>query len=156
MQNKTWGQLILRLIVGGILIYASVSKIVHPEEFYLSVMEYHLVGNTLSKIIALWLPWIELLVGVGVLSGIWFLTNLRLAQLLFAGFTIILIVTLFRGIHTDCGCFGSAGGRVSWLHVLGDVILYFLTTLLVIWEQIVSKIQPAQSRGDTQENRGKE
>jgi len=156
MQNKTWGQLILRLIIGGILIYAAFSKIVHPQEFYLSVLEYHLVGDTLSKIVALWLPWIEVLVGVGVLGGIWFLPNLRLAQLLFAGFTIILIVTLFRGIHTDCGCFGTAGGRISWLHVLGDVILYFLTTLLVIWEQIVSNVQPAQPNADNQNNSGKE
>jgi len=155
VQNKTWGQLILRLIIGGVLVYASITKIVHPTQFYLTVNEYHLVGKTLSKIIALWLPWIELLAGVGVLAGIWFLANLRLAQLLFAGFTIILIVTLFRGISTDCGCFGTAGGRVTWLHVFGDVILYFLATLLVIWEQIAENIRPEPTDSDNQNNSGK-
>lgn len=143
MQSKTWGQLILRLIIGGILIFAAITKIIHPQEFYISVLSYHLIGATLSKIVALWLPWIELLAGVGILSTIWFLANLRLAQLMFAGFTVILIVTLFRGISTDCGCFGSIASKISWLHVLGDVVLYFLTTLLVIWEQIVANIQSA-------------
>ena len=73
-----------------------------------------------------------------------YMANLRIAQLLYAGFAVLLLVTLFRGISADCGCFGSISGRVSWLHVLGDMILYFFTTLLVIWQQIVQNFEPAE------------
>lgn len=156
MPVKGYGQIAFRLVVGGVLVYAAILKIIHPQQFYLSVLAYNLVGKELSKVIALWLPWVELLAGAGIIGMIWYKANLRLAQLMYAGFTIVLIVTLFRGMTTNCGCFGSAGGSVSWLHVLGDVVLYFLTTLLVIWEQIVEKFEAAEEASGNSDQQGKE
>jgi len=126
-------QLLLSLIIGGIFIYAASPKILAPDAFYLDIIGYNLVGGFLAKVIALWLPWVELLAGIGVILGVWYLPNLRILQWLLSVFVVLLFITLLRGITTDCGCFGSAGGRVTWWHVFGDLVLLLMTTFLISW-----------------------
>ncbi len=137
--QKDWFQLILRIIIAVVFLYAAVPKILNPQAFYLNILGYNLVEGTLAKLIALWLPWIELIAAFGVLFNIWMNANLRLVQLMLSGFIVLLILTLIRGIDADCGCFGSAGGRVTWWHVFGDFVLLFITTFLITWTRFENK-----------------
>ena len=131
--RRDWFHLILRLVIGGIFIYAAVPKILSPQEFYLDILGYDIVEGLPAKLAALLLPWIELLAAIGVIFGVWYMASLRIFQGLLAFFTILLIVTLIRGITADCGCFGSAGGQVTWGHVFGDIVLLMITTFLASW-----------------------
>lgn len=126
-------QLILSLIIGGIFVYAAIPKILTPQAFYLDILGYHFVGEFLAGALALWIPWLELLAAAGVIIDVWYLTSLRILQGLLSVFTVLLFLTLLRGINTDCGCFGSAGGQVTWWHVFGDLVLLLVTTFLVSW-----------------------
>jgi len=126
-------QLILSLIIGGVFIYAAVPKILTPQAFYLDILGYHLVGGFLAGTLAVWIPWLELLAAAGVIIGVWYLASLRILQGLLSVFTVLLFLTLLRGINTDCGCFGSAGGQVTWWHVFGDLVLLLITTFLISW-----------------------
>jgi len=131
--HRDWFHIVLRLIIGGIFIYAAIPKILSPQEFYLNILGYDLIGGLPAKLAAITLPWIELLCGIGVIFSIWYMASLRIFQGLLAFFTVLLIVTLIRGITADCGCFGSTSGQVTWGHVFGDVVLLMITTFLASW-----------------------
>jgi len=134
-------QIILSVIVGGILIYAAIPKIIAPNAFYLDILGYNIIGMLFSKILAISLPWVELLSGAGIIIGVWYLSSLRIAQWLYSVFVVLLIITLIRGINTDCGCFGSAGGQVTWWHVIGDMVLLLITTFLISWTRFASQAE---------------
>ncbi len=138
-RRRDWFQLLLSVIIGAIFIYAAVPKILTPRSFYLDIVGYNLISGTPAKLIALWLPWIELLAAAGIILGIWYLANLRIIQWLLSVFTVLLLITIIRGIETDCGCFGTAGGRVTWWHVFGDLVLLFCTTFLISWTKYAEK-----------------
>lgn len=131
--RRDWFHLILRLIIGGIFIYAAVPKILSPQEFYLNILGYNIIGGFPAKLTALSIPWIELLAALGVIFGVWYMSSLRIFQGLLSFFIVLLVVTLIRGISTDCGCFGSASGQVTWFHVFGDIVLLMVTTFLASW-----------------------
>ncbi|MBD3276396.1 MAG: hypothetical protein GF372_13855 [Candidatus Marinimicrobia bacterium] len=128
-----WFQLALRLIIAGVFLYAAVPKILNPQEFYLNILGYNFIQGTPAKLVAIWLPWAELIAALGIIFNVWMHANLRLIQAMLSGFIILLVLTLIRGIDADCGCFGSAGGQVTWWHVFGDFVLLFITTFLITW-----------------------
>jgi hypothetical protein len=53
--------LVSRLLVGGMYIVASYYKIVEPSSFAKSIWQYHMVPGTLINLMAVILPWLELL-----------------------------------------------------------------------------------------------
>ncbi|MEA1882775.1 MAG: MauE/DoxX family redox-associated membrane protein, partial [Candidatus Marinimicrobia bacterium] len=57
-----------RLIVGIIFIYASWDKIAHPAEFAKAIGNYHAVPFGLENMMAMVLPWLELLVGICLIA----------------------------------------------------------------------------------------
>ena len=66
-----WLTLIARLFLGGVFIYASVDKILHPDDFAHAVYNYQILPNGLINLTALVLPWLELLLGICLLTGVW-------------------------------------------------------------------------------------
>jgi len=58
-----------RLLIGGMYIIASYYKIVEPASFAKSIWQYHLVPGSLINLMAVILPWLELLVGVAIIIG---------------------------------------------------------------------------------------
>jgi len=60
-----------RLIMAGIFIYASIDKIAHPAAFAKDVYNYQILPDALVNLTALVLPWLELLLGLCLLAGVW-------------------------------------------------------------------------------------
>ena len=57
--------------MGGLFIYLGLSKVLHPAEFLKFVREQLLVTNpSLSSLIAATAPWLEVLYGLLLLTGI--------------------------------------------------------------------------------------
>ncbi len=53
------------------------------------------------------------------------------------GYTLGLLVNLFRGrTHIDCGCLGSQGEGISYLHVTRNLLLLCLLTLCTLTPDI--------------------
>jgi uncharacterized membrane protein YphA (DoxX/SURF4 family) len=116
-----------RLVLGAAFIYAGVSKIGNPAQFALNVSHYRLLPADLVNIVAIILPWVEVLAGLCVLTGFW----LRSAALLLSGltlmFSVVIISALARGLNIECGCFGTLGGARVGLRTLAiDAILFAL------------------------------
>ena len=62
--------IICRLILGGVFIYASLDKIANPAEFAKAVGNYHVLPFGMENLVALILPWVELIVGICIIAGI--------------------------------------------------------------------------------------
>ncbi len=98
-----------RLFFGAILVYASVDKILHPVQFALAVENYRLIGAEASRWVAIWLPYLELLTGLLLISGIWSDVATVTTTVLMAIFFVAVFQAYFRGLDINCGCFSVDG-----------------------------------------------
>ena len=62
--------LIFRVIIGVTFIYASYSKILDPQAFSDNIHNYHITPVAINNLAALIIPFIELLVGLCLIFGI--------------------------------------------------------------------------------------
>lgn len=113
--------LLARLYLGGLFIYASLNKINYPAEFSDNIAAYLLVPVWLVNPMAIFLPWIELVSGVCLVTGIRVRASAAIITTLLAGFTVALVMVLVKEIPIDCGCFQNVGDPVSWRTVGRDL-----------------------------------
>ncbi|HDZ27606.1 MAG TPA: DoxX family membrane protein, partial [Candidatus Aminicenantes bacterium] len=59
-----------RLVVGGMFIWAGISKIIDPLGFAQNIANYRVFPEGISFFLALVLPWIEVICGVFLILGI--------------------------------------------------------------------------------------
>jgi rhodanese-related sulfurtransferase len=95
--------------MAGVFIYASIDKIAHPADFAKDVYNYQILPDTLVNLTALVLPWLELVLGLGLLAGIWLPGAVLTVNGLLAVFLAAFAFNLARGLNVDCGCFGASG-----------------------------------------------
>ena len=98
-----------RLSVGGVLIYAGFMKAVGPSaEFAALLATYHLFPAWALTPLAIGLPYVEMWVGLFLLTGLYTRQAALAAVLLFMGFLGALASAQIRGIDlASCGCFGA-------------------------------------------------
>jgi putative oxidoreductase len=113
--------LVLRVVLGGLFVYAGAVKIADPLGFAEDIRNYRLVGQTLSFAVALVLPWLEVLAGAFLVVGFWKRGAALAITVLLVFFIVLTLVTMARGLDVDCGCFGSLSRRSGWGVVLEDL-----------------------------------
>jgi uncharacterized membrane protein YphA (DoxX/SURF4 family) len=124
--------LVVRLAVGVTFVYASYYKIVDPGGFARSIWYYHLVPGNLINLIAVILPWIELLCGLGLIVGVAYRGSVVIVGTMTIVFVVVIASAIARGIDLDCGCFKAAKSSSSsaWDSLLFDVGLIVLLAQL--------------------------
>jgi uncharacterized membrane protein YphA (DoxX/SURF4 family) len=133
-------QLLARLVLGGIFIYASLDKIVHPQEFARIVANYGILPDFLVTLPALVLPWLELVAGLCLVSGLWARSAAFLLSLLLLAFILALGVNAIRGIDVSCGCFSTSASDTENAYVLiFRDLLILLPGLVIIFFQRENK-----------------
>jgi len=100
--------LMIRLGLGCLLVWSSLPKIRQPYDFLGSVYEYELVGAKLGMFVAMTLPWLELLLGISLLAGLFIGGALLGSVVLMAVFTFAQASVLWRGLAISCGCFSTS------------------------------------------------
>ena len=131
MLNNKYFLLFLRLVVGGVFIWAAVTKIADPLSFAQDVKNYRLVGHSLSFITAIFLPWVELVAGVCLIIGVFPRSSALLISGLLLFFIILVTITLIRGIDVDCGCFGTFSRRADLWLILEDSLWLAMSLILL-------------------------
>ncbi len=107
------------LVLGGVFLWASWEKIANPQEFAKIIGNYDLLPLAMINPIALALPYIEACCGLLLLTGRLVKGSVLIVNGLLAVFIIAIIVSLFRGLDIQCGCFSvSADSRGDMIGVL--------------------------------------
>lgn len=123
-----------RVVLGAIFIYASLDKIAHPEAFANAIYNYQILPEPLINLTAIVLPWLELVMGVLLVLGVWQHGAVFLANVLLGVFFGALLLNLARGLDIDCGCFSSSQasdshGSMAW-YVIRDSFFMALAVFL--------------------------
>lgn len=126
--------LLIRLIVGFIFIYASYDKIASPGQFARVVYNYHLLPGELVNLTALILPWVEMICGITLILGIYKKGSVMIFNMMVLVFIVAIAINIFRGVDLECGCFTvSSKARSSALDLLvRDIGLLAMTAYLFV------------------------
>jgi hypothetical protein len=124
--------LVFRLVLGGLFVYAGAVKALDPLDFAQDIRNYRLVGQSLSFIAAVVLPWLEILAGAFLIAGTWKRGAALTVSGLLVFFIFLTLVTMLRGIDVDCGCFGSLSRKSGWGVVLEDLGMLYLGLCLLL------------------------
>jgi uncharacterized membrane protein YphA (DoxX/SURF4 family) len=132
--SNSWIELAARWILGLTFIYASVYKIVSPADFAKIVYGYDLFPAGLINLIAIIIPFLELVGGLALLLGFYPRSAAVIINGLLLAFIVVLSINLVRGHEFDCGCFsaGQSGYASSPKVTLLRDIIYFILGLQVI------------------------
>lgn len=131
---------ILRLIVGGVFIYASLDKLMNQEEFSKAIYNYKFLPSVFINIFAVVIPWIELLAGLFLILGIYKRGSSFLIAFLLIIFIIALVQAYARGLDIDCACFSleSSGQKSDILvRIIEDIFLLIATSIIYIKSKII-------------------
>jgi uncharacterized membrane protein YphA (DoxX/SURF4 family) len=123
-----------RLFLGFVFLYAAIEKINDPESFARAINNYKFLPLFSINIFAIVLPWIELTTGLLLIFGIAVKENSFVISALLAVFIIVIIISLFRGLDINCGCFGTAGGtKIGIQKIIENIILTLIGLHLVYY-----------------------
>jgi len=112
--NHPWAELSVRWLLGGAFVVASVHKIADPAGFAKIVYGYQLVPHAIINLIAIVLPFLELISGAALMAGIYPRSAALIIEVLLSVFIVGISINLVRGHQFDCGCFAmGAADRPS-------------------------------------------
>lgn len=106
--------ILCRWALGGIFIYAGSSKLLEPEVFAVLIDAFGIVPEALLMPVALTLPALEVVAGIGLLLGI--PGSLPTITGMLILFIAILGYGIGMGLDVDCGCFGPEDPEAKAFH----------------------------------------
>ena len=128
-----WIMIGLRILVGGVFIYAALPKIFEPEAFAKTVYNYQILPEILINPVAIVLPWVELFTGAFIILGIWLQGALIIYNLLMITFIGILLFNTARGLNIHCGCFSQESGDIINIGtVIRDSLIFIPSAFLLL------------------------
>jgi len=130
--------LLLRVLLGGIFIYAAWIKLRTPwEVFAMSIDSYQILPVRAVELVARTLPWFELLVGILLVTGLGLRSAAIATSLLLGVFFGLMVRAYATGQQINCGCFGP-GELISWKTLLRDGSL-LAGSLALTWMAFVRR-----------------
>ena len=124
-----------RIVLGVVLIYASIDKIIHPDAFAKLIGNYNVLPFGLENVVAIILPTLELIVGCCLILGIMLDGSAIITAGMMGMFIIALSQAMIRGIDIDCGCFKvsveNAGSQVGYRRIIEDIIFLGLSLMVL-------------------------
>ncbi|MGA8534835.1 MAG: MauE/DoxX family redox-associated membrane protein [Candidatus Tumulicola sp.] len=113
-----------RLFVGGLLIAAGGLKIGHSAALAASIASFRLLPPGVIAPLALGLPFLEVMLGVYLVAGLFTRIAAAVAALQFLTYAAAVAWATVRHIPAGCGCFGPNDTAVAdWPHVAFDLAL---------------------------------
>lgn len=111
--------LAVRLIVGGVLGLGGIAKLALPDRARRTWLEsYQLFPSRTLAPAAVVIPVAEVAISAALLTGAFGWVSDVAAAALIAAFTVAVGVTLVRGRHPECGCFGRLSKELISLPIV--------------------------------------
>jgi len=130
-------EILIRLGIGGMFIYASIFKIEDPQKFAFSIAQYQFLPHKLVNLWALVLPQFEFWFGLALIVTPFVKECVLVILAMFASFIIALIWALALDLGITCGCFdttivdGAQSKTEAWTALVRDLILLGPTAWLL-------------------------
>jgi hypothetical protein len=138
MLNKLFTQKyfasLVRIVLGAIFIYASMDKIANMPDFAKVIFYYRILPVQLVNLLAIFLPWLEFVLGVFLIIGKFERASLLVYSAMIVVFIIALSQALIRGLDISCGCFSVDPSSTSdvWLRIIEDIVVLFFSVNLYL------------------------
>jgi uncharacterized membrane protein YphA (DoxX/SURF4 family) len=104
---------LLRFALAAVFIYAGAVKIFDASQFAIDVQHYELTPWTVSVLVAVYLPWLEVVAGVALIVRRQQLGSLLALGGMTAIFLGALVSAWARGLDISCGCFGRESRNIQ-------------------------------------------
>jgi hypothetical protein len=117
-------------MLGAVFIYSGATKLLAPESFAVLIEAYGLVPDEWLMPVAIMLPAIELVAGVGLLFDIRGSLGVIFGLLLL--FVAILGYGIHMGLDIDCGCFGPEDPETEAFHGLRAALYRDMLMLVAV------------------------
>jgi uncharacterized membrane protein YphA (DoxX/SURF4 family) len=136
-----WLHRALGVALGATFLYAAHAKLLDPRPLVTIIWGYRVLPPGPANLLAIYMPWMELVVGLGLITGFKRRGAALWATALLGMFTFALLINAVRGINVACGCFSTSAEDVhnAWLLVLRD--------LPMLLAALVMLVLPPRSRG---------
>ena len=134
-RRVVWG---CRVAIGILLLAAALSKIGQAAEFARQIHHLRIAPLGLENLVAITLPWVELVAALAILSGVEARAGAVLAAALMAGFVVVVVAAIARHLDVECGCFGTADAtRVGATKLVENLVA--LGVALVACREVASR-----------------
>ena len=131
LENRLF-TILVRIALGLIFIAASLPKIADPPGFAQMIFNYRLVPGGFVNLIALVMPWLELLCGIALVLGIWKKTAAGIVGGLLVAFVIAIGINLIRVHPIDCGCFNASAAGLTAPEQMMDMLWVVVRDLAML------------------------
>lgn len=118
---------VVTVSIGAIFAYSGVAKL-RAGRFVADLEAYRLVPPALVGPLAAVLPWVEVVAGLVLCSGVDTTPSLWVVDGLLTLFSVAMVVNLARGRRVSCGCQGTSR-PISWPLVARNLALIGLTVI---------------------------
>lgn len=121
-----------RLILAAVFLASGALKAIDPAAFLIGIRSFHILPDPWAAWLAMCLPWLEILTGAALLSGILASGASWLAALMLTTFLAAIARSALVGLDINCGCFGSSNSSSSYPPlILRNAALLALAALLI-------------------------
>jgi uncharacterized membrane protein YphA (DoxX/SURF4 family) len=107
-----WTVRACQVVTGIVFLWAALPKIGDPQLFAVHVHNFRLVPVAAENLVAMTLPWIELVAALSLVLGIRSRSGAFVSLALLVVFTAAVGAAVARGLDIECGCFGTDDGSV--------------------------------------------
>lgn len=123
--------LFARLCLGGVFLLSSTGKLLDKEGTSANMSRYPFLSVPMRRLIARVFPYIELVVGVALILGVFTRLAAVVSVGLYVVFTGLIVYDLARGQDTSCHCFGKfSDDKLTPMAVVRNLALMALSVLL--------------------------
>jgi len=109
VSGQPWASLVVRVAAGLILIIAGLVKVRDLDETIRAVRAYRFLPEAIVPLVGSAMPYLEIVVGVGLVFGVFTRVGAVLYSLSMVAFLVGLAWVWTKGYSIDCGCFGGGG-----------------------------------------------
>jgi uncharacterized membrane protein YphA (DoxX/SURF4 family) len=137
MLTHPYPALILRLYIAGLFIYAGMLKINYTAEFAETIASYRMVPYWGVNLMAVTMPWIELISGILLMCGIRVRSAIVVTGSLLVMFSVGIAANLIWKAPIDCGCFHTLDDPISWKTLVRDLMWVAMAVHVYCYDRIL-------------------
>tara|TARA_Y100000590_G_scaffold31989_1_gene35357 strand:+ start:395 stop:844 length:450 start_codon:yes stop_codon:yes gene_type:complete len=148
--NKYYGFffIVIRFLLGCMWVWASLDKILDSSQFSRDIANFHIIPFGLENLVAIVLPWLELLIGIGLIFGVMVDGAAYISSGLMLLFIVLISQAILRGFNIECGCGLKEGQLVGWEKILENIVFFGASYMVLTRPKKVFELFPKSLLSD--------